>query len=178
MAVTAPPDPAGDFLARGHVPHPVLGGLLVGVRAAGVVSIAFADGPGETQEAGFPGQVSPQAERWLAACTEQLEGYLAGRRTVFDLPLVPEGTPFQQKVWAALQQIPYGKTVSYRDVARAIGRPTAFRAVAGACGKNPLVICVPCHRVVAADGGLGGFSGGLWRKKALLGLEGVSPVLF
>jgi methylated-DNA-[protein]-cysteine S-methyltransferase len=169
--------PETNGVATRYVPHPALGGLLVGVRGERVVTIAFAEGPVDSQTEASE-QASPAAERLLAACTEQLEEYLIGRRTVFNLPFSPEGTPFQQKVWAVLQQVPYGKTISYRDLAKAIGQPTAFRAVAGACGKNPLVICVPCHRVIAADGSLGGFSGGLWRKKQLLGWEGIALGLF
>lgn len=102
----------------------------------------------------------------------QIDEYLAGRRLVFRLPLdIDQGTPFQQRVWKALMEIPYGQTMSYKDVAQAIGQPSATRAVGGANGMNPLPIVVPCHRVVAADGTLGGFSSGLAIKKKLLGLE-------
>jgi methylated-DNA-[protein]-cysteine S-methyltransferase len=102
----------------------------------------------------------------------QIDEYLAGRRLVFRLPLdIDQGTPFQQRVWKALMDIPYGQTLSYKDVAQAIGQPSATRAVGGANGMNPLPIVVPCHRVVAADGTLGGFSSGLAIKKKLLGLE-------
>ncbi|MBO9708643.1 MAG: methylated-DNA--[protein]-cysteine S-methyltransferase [Caulobacter sp.] len=85
-----------------------------------------------------------------------------------DLPLDARGTPLQQAVWAALRQIPAGRTASYADIARAIGRPTAFRAVAQACGANPLAVITPCHRVVRADGGLSGYRWGVERKQALL----------
>jgi methylated-DNA-[protein]-cysteine S-methyltransferase len=102
----------------------------------------------------------------------QLEEYFAGRRLVFRLPLdLDQGTPFQRRVWKGLLSIPYGQTLSYRDLARTIGQPSASRAVGAANGKNPLPIVVPCHRVVAADGSIGGFSGGLDTKKKLLGLE-------
>lgn len=89
------------------------------------------------------------------------------------IPLDLVGTPFQHQVWRALQTIPRGKTWSYTDLARAIGRPSAVRAVAQANGRNPVPILVPCHRVIAKDGGIGGYSGGIAMKKALLSLEGV-----
>ncbi len=101
----------------------------------------------------------------------QLEEYLAGRRLVFRLPLdIDLGTPFQKRVWKALMSIPYGRTMTYREVAGAIGQPSAMRAVGGANGKNPLPIVIPCHRVVASDG-IGGYSGGLEIKTRLLDLE-------
>ena len=81
------------------------------------------------------------------------------------------GTPFQQSVWRALQQIPYGQTISYAQLAQNIGKPTAYRAVANANGKNPLSIIIPCHRVVASDGSLGGYTGGLDKKRILLSIE-------
>ena len=105
---------------------------------------------------------------------EQLEAYFAGRLHAFDLPLAPEGTLFQQRVWAALRDIPYGETRSYADIAHAIGRPGAARAVGQANHNNPIAIVIPCHRVVAADGSLGGYGGGLFVKRALLELEGVT----
>lgn len=103
----------------------------------------------------------------------QLREYFDGDRQEFDLPLSPEGTEFQRSVWDALQRIPYGQTVSYRDIAEEIGNPGAVRAVGGANGRNPIPIVIPCHRVVAADGGLGGFSSGLHNKEWLLDHEGV-----
>jgi methylated-DNA-[protein]-cysteine S-methyltransferase len=109
----------------------------------------------------------------LAVARQQLAEYFAGQRTEFDLPLAPAGTDFQQKVWAALRRIPFGMTCSYADLARAIRQPTAARAAGGANGRNPLMIVVPCHRVIAADGTLGGFSSGLDVKRWLLRHEGV-----
>jgi len=93
----------------------------------------------------------------LQRASRQLAEYFAGRRRQFDLPLLPVGTAFQRRVWQALRQIPFGATASYREIARAIGQPTACRAVGGANGRNPLPIVIPCHRVVAANG-LGGFA--------------------
>ncbi len=107
----------------------------------------------------------------LIEAERQLSEYFAGERTEFDLPLEPEGTEFQKRVWQALRNIPFGKTKSYRDLARAVGLPDASRAVGAANGKNPLSIVVPCHRVVGADGSLTGFAGGLETKAALLALE-------
>lgn len=110
----------------------------------------------------------------LDRAVEQLQAYLAGHRQQFDLPLDTSfGTPFQQAVWRALQHIGYGQTVSYGDIARAIGQPQAVRAVGGAVGRNPIGIIVPCHRVVGRDGALTGYTGGLERKIALLKLEAV-----
>ncbi len=101
---------------------------------------------------------------------EQINWYLAGKLTAFDLPLAPVGTEFQQQVWQALLQIPYGQTRTYAQIAAQIGRPKAVRAVGTAIGKNPIPIIVPCHRVVA-KAGLGGFSLGLPIKKRLLAIE-------
>jgi methylated-DNA-[protein]-cysteine S-methyltransferase len=101
----------------------------------------------------------------------QLAEYFAGRRTTFDVPLVLDGTPFQRRVWAALQDIPYGTTISYGQLAAGIGQPTASRAVGLANGRNPVSVIVPCHRVIGADGSLTGYGGGLERKQLLLGLE-------
>ncbi|OWK30187.1 methylated-DNA--[protein]-cysteine S-methyltransferase [Sphingomonas dokdonensis] len=107
----------------------------------------------------------------IAATVRQLEEYFAGTRTAFDLPLDPVGTYFQRDVWRALLTIPYGETRSYADIARAIGRPTATRAVGAANGRNPLPIVTPCHRVIGSNGTLTGFAGGLPNKQLLLALE-------
>jgi methylated-DNA-[protein]-cysteine S-methyltransferase len=104
----------------------------------------------------------------------QIEEYFEAKRTTFDLPLVLEGTPFQQGVWAALRAIPYGTTISYGELAARVGRPRASRAVGLANGRNPISVIVPCHRVIGADGSLTGYGGGLERKRLLLGLEGVA----
>jgi O-6-methylguanine DNA methyltransferase len=110
----------------------------------------------------------PAPSRTVAA---QLVEYLEGRRREFDLPLDLRGTPFQLRVWQALREIPYGETRSYRDVARQIRRPAAVRAVGAANGANPLALVVPCHRVIAASGRLGGYGGGLALKARLLAME-------
>lgn len=112
----------------------------------------------------------------LVQAKAQLSEYFAGTRQEFTLPLSPKGTPFQQKVWAALQTIPYGQTRSYGEIARQIGSPKAARAVGMANHHNPIAILIPCHRVVGQNGALTGYAGGLERKKALLQLEGC-PIL-
>jgi methylated-DNA-[protein]-cysteine S-methyltransferase len=101
----------------------------------------------------------------------QLQSYFRGELTRFDLPLAPVGTPFQLNVWDALKNIPYGKLVSYKAIAEAVGNPKAVRAVGGANGKNPIPIIVPCHRVIGSDGSLTGFGGGLETKRRLINLE-------
>lgn len=107
----------------------------------------------------------------LVRAREQLLEYLAGLRRDFDLPLAPQGTPFQREVWDALRAIPYGQTRSYRSVAQAVGCPGGARAVGMANHRNPLPIFIPCHRVVGADGSLTGYAGGLDIKRRLLALE-------
>ncbi|HTE45712.1 MAG TPA: methylated-DNA--[protein]-cysteine S-methyltransferase [Gemmatimonadaceae bacterium] len=107
----------------------------------------------------------------LVALRAQLAEYFDGRRTRFELSLRTPGTAFQQLVWSELQTIPPGSTTTYSAVAKAIGRPTAVRAVAGANGDNRIAIVIPCHRVIGADGKLTGYGGGLWRKQKLLDLE-------
>jgi methylated-DNA-[protein]-cysteine S-methyltransferase len=105
------------------------------------------------------------------AAADQLDAYFDGELTRFDVPLAPHGSEFQQRVWAALQEIPYGRTESYGELAERIGSPGGARAVGLANGKNPIGIIIPCHRVVGADGSLTGYGGGIERKKQLLDLE-------
>ncbi len=114
----------------------------------------------------------------LGQTARQLDSYFAGELRYFDLPLRPEGTPFQLRVWEELRRIPYGETRSYREVARAIGSPEAVRAVGAANGQNPIPIVVPCHRVIGANGKLTGFGGGLDVKRLLLDLEAGKPDLW
>ncbi|MFG2193568.1 methylated-DNA--[protein]-cysteine S-methyltransferase [Streptomyces sp. NPDC048639] len=107
----------------------------------------------------------------FAEAVRQLDAYFAGDRTDFDLPLHLHGTPFQQRVWTALLEIPYGRTLSYGELADRLGNPSASRAVGLANGKNPVSIIVPCHRVVGAGGSLTGYGGGIDRKRRLLDFE-------
>lgn len=108
----------------------------------------------------------------LQRTRRQLHQYFAGTRRQFELPLAPRGTPFQRQVWRELQRVPYGELRSYREIAVALGRPTATRAVGAANGRNPLPIVVPCHRVIGSNGQLTGYAGGLDLKYMLLELEG------
>ena len=117
---------------------------------------------------------SEPAQALLIDAIAQLEGYFKGERQGFDLPIDASlGTKFQQRVWQALQDIGYGETISYATLAKNVDNPKGFRAVANANGKNPFSIIVPCHRVIASDGKLGGYTGGLDKKEYLLALEGV-----
>ena len=114
----------------------------------------------------------------LREARRQLDEYFAGKRRRFALPLSPHGTEFQRAVWAALETISYGETISYAQLAARIGKPAAVRAVGAANGRNPLPIVLPCHRVIGADGSLTGFGGGLPTKQFLLKLEGALPKEF
>jgi methylated-DNA-[protein]-cysteine S-methyltransferase len=107
----------------------------------------------------------------LKPFVDEMREYLAGERKMFSFPVDQPGTDFQKRVWKELQNIPYGEKISYVELARRIGQPTASRAVGSANGKNQIAVVVPCHRVIAADGTLGGYGGGLWRKEWLLDLE-------
>ena len=124
----------------------------------------------DDDELGVPDRLGREAEQFKAAA-DQLDAYFAGALTRFTLPLAQRGSQFQQRVWAALQDIPYGETESYGELAERIGSPGAARAVGLANGKNPIGIVIPCHRVVGADGNLTGYGGGLDRKKQLLDFE-------
>ena len=125
-----------------------------------------------------PDRLQPEKEQlcWqeselTSLAAAQLAEYFAGRRRCFDLPLQPRGTSFQQRVWQVLRTIPYGETRSYRQVAELAGSPRGYRAVGMANHRNPLLIVIPCHRVIGADGSLTGFGGGMEMKRALLDLE-------
>jgi methylated-DNA-[protein]-cysteine S-methyltransferase len=138
-------------------------------------------GDGETVRViGFPKNGCPRDPQpgWIERSTgaieetaRQLREYFAGRRREFELPLAPEGTKFQKSVWRELQGIPYGRTISYGELARRVGNPKASRAVGAANGANPIPIVIPCHRVIGANGKLTGFGGGLPIKEKLLDLE-------
>jgi methylated-DNA-[protein]-cysteine S-methyltransferase len=133
------------------------------------------DGDGRVLEIRLDGR-RPAGRRDAKRCrtvAAQLGEYFAGQRREFDLMLAPVGTDFQLRVWNALRKIPYGAVRNYGDIARAIGQPNAARAVGQANGCNPLPIVIPCHRVIASDGSIGGYSGGLAIKHRLLALENV-----
>jgi AraC family transcriptional regulator of adaptative response/methylated-DNA-[protein]-cysteine methyltransferase len=154
-----------------------LGALLAGSSADGLCLLEFPE----------PGRLDPQlaalrrqfgytidegTSSYLDLLRNELAAYFAGTLTTFAVPVVTRGTSFQERVWSELRRIPYGETRSYEDVARAIGALGASRAVGHANGMNPVAIVVPCHRVINKSGGLGGYGGQLWRKTALLRLEG------
>lgn len=161
------------MLHRSALPSPVGTLTLVADEAALVALLWQDDRPGRVPlEAVAEGRDHPV----LAATAAQLAEYFAGVRTAFDLPLAPRGTAFQRAVWGELAAIPYGETRSYADVARALGQPSATRAVGAANGRNPLSIVVPCHRVVGSDGSLTGFAGGIEGKRWLLAHEGARLV--
>ena len=149
-----------------HMPTPV-GELLLAGTTEALRLVSFPRG----KQAQVPTAHWERSDSAFGEVKTQLNAYFAGELKVFDLALDIQGTEFQRTVLAELQNIPYGETRSYKDVAKRIGRPDAVRAVGAANGRNPLPIIVPCHRVVGADGGLTGFGGGLPTKRFLLDLE-------
>lgn len=152
-----------------------IGTLVLAADAEGLRHIEFPSNRHPVDRAGWiPGAEGTAAEI-LALAARQLREYFDGTRRDFDLPLAPRGTEFQLRVWNALATIPFGATWSYGELARAIRKPDAMRAVGAANGRNPLPIVLPCHRVIGADGSLTGFGGGLPIKEALLRLEGALP---
>jgi O-6-methylguanine DNA methyltransferase len=167
-----------EIVHTARVDSPI-GALRLASTSAGIayVELPHASGRGL---AGWLRRVAPDAR-----CVEgfapnrqairELQEYLEGKRTEFELALDLRGTPFQLEVWSALREIPYGETRSYAEIARAVGRPHAVRAVGAANGANPLAIVVPCHRVIASDGHLGGYGGGLRLKAKLLAMEQSRP---
>ncbi len=165
-----------DFIRLAWIESP-LGPLVAGTVDAGICLLEFTDrrmleAQADTLHSRFGLPAAPAPHPYLERLEAELGEYFAGERRDFDLPVSEPGTPFQERVWAALREIPCGETRSYRDLARAIGDAAAVRAVAQANGRNRVAILVPCHRVIGADGGLGGYGGGVWRKKRLLEIEG------
>jgi AraC family transcriptional regulator of adaptative response/methylated-DNA-[protein]-cysteine methyltransferase len=153
-----------------------LGPLVAGSCGDGVCLLEFSDrrmleSQVATVQRVFGRTAVPGSDPHLERLREELAGYFAGRLTEFATPVVAPGSPFQERVWGALRQIPYGATRSYQDIAREVGDAAACRAVGTANGRNRVAIVIPCHRVVNADGKLGGYGGGLWRKRWLLELE-------
>jgi methylated-DNA-[protein]-cysteine S-methyltransferase len=149
-----------------HLTSP-LGILLLAADESGLRTISFPKG----KESAAPDSAWREDGRPLREPIRQLRAYFAGDLETFDLPLAPEGTPFQQKVWKELCKIPYGETISYGQLARCIGNPNVSRAVGLANGSNPIPIVVPCHRVIGSNGKLTGYGGGLPIKEKLLALE-------
>lgn len=139
-----------------------LGDMLLTASASALLSIRF-DGAVKT---------SLSSNSLLEETSSQLTAYFTRKLRVFDIPLDPGGTDFQQSVWRQLQHIPFGEQISYGNLSKRMNQPLAIRAIAAANGKNPLPVIIPCHRVVGRNGELVGYSGGLWRKQFLLELEG------
>ena len=151
-----------------------LGRMLVAATASGVCSIAMAASDADLERALSREYSAATLEKdagALAQWTRAVLDHLAGDRTSLDLPLDVQATAFQWQVWRALCAIPYGETRSYGEIAAAIGRPRAVRAVGRACATNPVAIAIPCHRVLPSAGGLGGYRWGVARKKTLLSRE-------
>ncbi|HEX4933409.1 MAG TPA: methylated-DNA--[protein]-cysteine S-methyltransferase [Gemmatimonadaceae bacterium] len=147
---TTMPSPLGDLLLTGDGRH-----------LTGLYMTPHQHGPAR-------GDAWVRRDDLFADARRQLEEYFAGTRVTFEIPLAPDGTEFQRRVWMALRDIPYARTVSYGDIAREIGNPKGVRAVGLANGRNPISIIVPCHRVIGANGSLTGYGGGLDRKRWLL----------
>jgi methylated-DNA-[protein]-cysteine S-methyltransferase len=157
----------------GYVESPI-GDILVAGDEEGLKAIGFPTGKGRVEPE--PGWIPD--DEYIAEARRQMEEYFKAERRSFDLKLAPHGTAFQLDVLKALQEIPYGETRSYQDIAEHVGRPKAVRAVGAANGRNPLPIVIPCHRVIGSNGSLTGFGGGLPAKRFLLDLEQGSATLF
>jgi methylated-DNA-[protein]-cysteine S-methyltransferase len=150
-----------------------LGPMILAASPQGLCGVWFEGQRHGPTEARMQSWTTDRAHKLLQSAVQQLQAYFAGELTAFDVPLdLSAGTPFQQSVWRVLSTIPSGADQSYGDVARQLNNPQAVRAVGAAVGRNPLSIIVPCHRVLGAGGQLTGYAGGLWRKQALLKLEG------
>jgi methylated-DNA-[protein]-cysteine S-methyltransferase len=139
-----------------------IGTIIAECDCEAIISLDFSDEPCKIENSDHP---------LLLQLEKELSEYFEKKRRIFTLPLAPKGTPFQKRVWETLRTIPYAQTISYAKEAEIFGNPKAVRAVASANGRNPIAILIPCHRVIATGGGLGGYSGGLWRKEFLLKLE-------
>lgn len=149
--------------------HPLIGELLLIANPKELVGIYFADWK-HTPKVQSDWKRSPR-HPVLGKASKQIQDYLNGRRTNFTIPLQYAGTPFQRKVWKQIAFIPFGETISYSELAKRAGKSQAVRAAGSATGKNPLCVVIPCHRVIAKDGTLGGFAGGLPKKRRLLAVE-------
>lgn len=151
-----------------------VGWIRIGAIGQGICSLVFCEGKEETE---VPCGI-------LTECVSQLSLYFSGSLRQFSLPLAPEGTAFQRRVWEELVRIPYGEVITYRDLALRAGGESFTRVVGQANARNPVSLLIPCHRVVGKNGSLTGYAGGLWRKKFLLDLEqrgirsGAAPTLF
>lgn len=143
------------------IPSP-LGNILINYREGCLSELRFTD-----EE--LTGELSDEV---LVETKKQLDEYLAGNRKIFNIPIGLGGTEFQQKVWMAVNEIPFGETTTYMKISQKLGNPAAIRAVGAAIGANPILIILPCHRIIGTNGQLTGYAGGLGRKRSLLDLEG------
>ena len=143
-----------------------LGQVSIDSNGEAIVAVKF-----EKVDLGIPDPEKKPDDPLTKECLDQLNAYFDGRLRDFSLPLQPHGTDFQLKVWQLLRQIPFGRTISYRDLAKQTGDIKTIRAVGTANGRNPIPVIIPCHRVIGTDGSLVGYSGGMWRKKWLLSFE-------
>ena len=150
-----------NTIDEAHIESP-LGTLAITGSHGVIFSVLFIDGQH---------QVKTRVPASLKECAKQLKEYFSGKRKIFDLPLQPNGTTFQRHVWDELLKIPFGKTISYLQLAHQLGDEKSIRAAASANGKNPIGIIIPCHRVIGSNADLVGYAGGLWRKQWLLDLE-------
>ena len=171
----------GRCLVEAAIPTP-LGELTAVVDDAGLRILAFSDFSKLKQwkaeaQATLGAVATPGTHPHLATLKRELAAYFSGKGTGFSVPLAPLGTPFRQEVWRRLASVSFGKALSYGDLARMAGNPKGSRAVGGTVGANPLIIVVPCHRVLGAGGTLGGFSSGIERKKWLLAHEGAGKLV-
>lgn len=157
-----------------------IGDLHLLAKAGRLMSLRFslAQEPEPQDDRDTPSQESVRFQPVLDSARQQLDAYFARKRKRFALPIALQGTPFQLRVWAELGRIPFGQTISYRQLAERVGKPGASRAVGSANGANPLAIIVPCHRVIASDGTLAGFAGGVEIKRKLLDHEQAGAGLF
>lgn len=174
---------AGETSVRLDWIETPVGPLLAGATQNAVVLLEFSernilDGQVATLRKRLSAQIAPGSNRLLQELRQQLGDYFARQRRNFDLPLAYPGTNFQERVWSTLLTIPYGETWSYLQLARTLGDVKATRAVGTANGMNRIAIVIPCHRVINANGELGGYGGGLWRKRILLDLERGQEGLF
>lgn len=151
-----------NTLCNIHIITTPIGTLVATTDEKAVISLGFTDEPLTS---------IPTNNPLLIRLEQELHEYFEGQRSTFSIPLSPKGTLFQKSVWEILPTIPYGETISYAQEAKLFGNPKAVRAVANANGRNPIIILIPCHRVIATAGGIGGYSAGIERKEFLLNLE-------
>jgi methylated-DNA-[protein]-cysteine S-methyltransferase len=151
---------------KSHYQSPI-GLIEITASDSGLLSVSFRDEGEEINTDTPANDITRQTAEYLAE-------YFAGNCQIFDVPLAPLGTAFQQQVWKELVKVPFGKTDTYSSIAHKLNNPLSVRAVGAANGKNPIAIIVPCHRIIGASGHLTGYAGGLWRKEFLLNLEGAT----